>query len=108
MSSTNVHSKQNTVGSAIVAGSAFNVTEKDLEFPPKGQVFEAVSGYIEEQGNIVIAAGNGYVTENGELVKQDGSVAKMEPEAYRNMVKARKEREKYSPSKYRRTEEAER
>ena len=106
MSSTNVHSKQNTVGSAIVAGSAFNVTEKDLEFPPKGQVFEAVSGYIEEQGNIVIAAGNGYVTENGELVKQDGSTVKMSPEAYRNMIKARKEREKYSQSK--RTEEAER
>ncbi|MGN1270265.1 MAG: hypothetical protein ACI4UU_05325 [Clostridia bacterium] len=108
MSSTNVHSKQNTVGSAMVAGSAFNVTEKDLEFPPKGQVFEVVSGYIEEQGNIEIAAGNGFVTENGELVKQDGSAAKMDPEAYRNIVKARKEREKYSPSKNRKTEEAER
>lgn len=108
MSSTNVHSKQNTVGSAIVAGSAFNVTEKDLEFPPKGQVFKAVSAYIEEQGNIEIVAGNGFVTENGDLVKQDGSIARMGEKAYRNIVKGREERQQYSPKKNRRTEEAER
>ncbi len=108
MSSTNVHSKQNTAGLAIVAGSAFNVTDKDLEFPPKGQIFETVSAYIEEQGNIEIAAGNGFVTENGDLVRQDGSVAKMKKESYKNIINAKKERSKYSPSKSIETEQAER
>lgn len=104
MSSTNVRSKQNT----IVAGSAFNVTEKDLEFPPKGQVLEEVAGYIEEQGNIEISVGQGFVTENGELVKEDGSVLKMKAESYRNIAKGREERRKYSPSKSKETTEAER
>lgn len=108
MSSTTVHSKQNTVGSTKLAGSALKVTEKDLEFPPKGQVFETVSQYIEEQGEIEITAGDGFITENDDIEKQDGSTVKAYAGAYNDLIEARKNREKYSPSKEKRTEEAER
>lgn len=109
MSSTNVHSEQNTVSSAIVAGSAFKVTQREFEFPPKSQVFKAVSTYIEEQGNIEIAAEDGFVTENGDLIKKDGSISKLKSsQAYNNLKLAKKEREKLSPKQQKQTEQSER
>lgn len=90
MSSTNVHSNQDM---ASVAGSIFQATPKTLEVPPKGQVFEAISSYIESQGNLEIAVGNATLKENGEMIKQDGTTQMMGAKSFDTAKKYKTERE---------------
>ena len=70
----------------IIAGSAFDVTDKTLEIPPKAQVLKEIASYIEEQGNIEIPVGKGYVTDKNKLEKEDGTTVNMNnPNAYANL-----------------------
>lgn len=92
MSSTTVHSNnQKERITTSVAGSAFVATEKTLEVPPQGQVFEVISSYIEEQGNMEIPVGNCKLHENGVLETENGNITIGE-KAYKNALdsKARK------------------
>ena len=85
MSSTTVHSdNKNEKNTPCVAGSVFQPTEKTLEVPPKGQVYEVISSYIEEQGNIEIPA------EKDESVLE---VSILSPEAIRTIISYKKERD---------------
>ncbi len=95
MSSTTVHSKnQNENHTTSVAGSAFVATEKTLEIPPKGQVYEVISNYVEEQGNIEIPVGNAKLQENGILQMENGAnVAMANPKAYQAIVENKRRRE---------------
>lgn len=92
MSSTTVHSNnQKERITTSVAGSAFVATEKTLEIPPQGQVFEVISSYIEEQGNMEIPVGDCKLNENGILETENGNIT-MEAKAYKRALdnKARK------------------
>ncbi len=71
MSSTTVHSNTS------IAGSAFVATEKTVEIPPKGQVYEAITNYVEAKDNLEIPAGDAIIYKDGTMKKQDGSVAKL-------------------------------
>ena len=93
MSSTTVHSKQNNQKNATsVAGTVFKATEKTLEIPPKGQVFEVISNYVEEQGNLEIPVGNAVVNEKNQIVKQDGTTLMLHENAFVTIEKNRKTR----------------
>lgn len=94
MSSTNVHSKKSK-STGSIAGSAFKPTEKTLEIPPKTQVFEVIPSYVEEQGNIEIPAGDAYVNDRNEMVKADGTIAKMKnPKAFDEISKHKNQKDK--------------
>ena len=95
MSSTTVHSnKKDDKNKPCVAGSVFQPTEKTLEVPPKGQVYEVISSYIEEQGNIEIPTGNAVVNENGQMQKEDGTViVTLNPQAIKDLASYRKQRD---------------
>ena len=73
MNQTTVDSnKKNKKDMPTVAGSTIQVTENTLEVPPRGQVYEVITGYIEEQGNMEIPAGDAIVNENGQMQLEDG------------------------------------
>ena len=91
MSHTTVDSERTSV-----AGSIFKATEKTLEIPPKGQIFETITTYIEGQGDIEIPAGDAMVNEAGELKMQNGTTAIIGKEAYKNLQEAKKKREEMS------------
>lgn len=93
MSSTTVHSNQNNQkNTTSVAGTVFKATEKTLEIPPKGQVFEVISRYVEEQGNLEIPVGNAIVNEKNQMVKQDGTTLKLHTNAFATIAKDRQTR----------------
>ena len=93
MSSTTVHSKTNNQkNTTSVAGTVFKATEKTLEIPPKGQVFEVISNYVEEQGNLEIPVGNAIVTEKNQMVKQDGTTLMRHENAFETIAKNRRNR----------------
>ena len=93
MSSTTVHSKTNNQkNTTSVAGTVFKATEKTLEIPPKGQVFEVISNYVEEQGNLEIPVGNAIVTEKNQMVKQDGTTLMLHENAFETIEKNRRNR----------------
>lgn len=93
MSSTTVHSKQNNQkNTTSVAGTVFKATEKTLEIPPKGQVFEVISSYVEEQGNLEIPVGNAIINEKNQMVKQDGTILMLHENAFETIAKNRKTR----------------
>jgi uncharacterized protein YozE (UPF0346 family) len=93
MSSTTVHSKTNNQkNTTSVAGTVFKATEKTLEIPPKGQVFEVISNYVEEQGNLEIPVGNAIVTEKNQMVKQDGTTLMLHENAFETIAKNRRNR----------------
>ena len=90
MNSTTVPSNNEKQRNATsVAGSVFVATENTLEIPPKGQVFEVISSYIEEKGNIEIPAGNCKLNENGILETENGKISIGE-EAYKSAVNNKK------------------
>ena len=93
MSSTNVHSKNNLKTS--VAGIIFKATERTLEVPPRGQVFEIITSYVESQGNIEIATGEAKLYENGTLQLQDGNLLEMKnSNAYHDLTEKKLKAEK--------------
>ncbi len=90
MSSTTVHS--NNKDNVSVAGSVFVATEKTLEVPPKGQVYEVISSRIEE-GNMEIPVGNAKLQENGTLQMENGTtIVMVNPKAYQAILNAKKQR----------------
>lgn len=96
MSSTTVHSNnnQNKGILSIIAGSTFITTEKTLEVPPKSNVHEVISTYVEEQGNVEILVHNSNLKENGTLETPEGRVTLKNPEAYKNILANKAKREK--------------
>ena len=94
MSSTTVHSNQNNQkNTTSVAGTVFKATEKTLEIPPKGQVLEVISNYVEEQGNLETTVGNSIVNEKNQMVKQDGTIIMMHPGAFNAIMKHQQEKQ---------------
>ncbi len=98
MNQTTVDSnKKNKKDMPTVAGSTIQVTENTLEVPPRGQVYEVITGYIEEQGNMEIPAGDAIVNENGQMQLEDGTViATLNPQAVKDLVSYKKQREEKS------------
>ena len=95
MNQTTVDSnKENKKDMPTVAGSMIQVTENTLEVPPRGQVYEVITSYIDEQGNMEIPAGDAIVNENGQMQKADGTViAILNPKAVKDLISYKKQRD---------------
>ena len=95
MNRTTVDSnKENKKNMSTVAGSVMRVTKNTLEIPPKGQVYEVITSYIEEQGNMEIPAGYATVNENGQMQIEDGTIiAVLNPQAVKDLLSYKKQRQ---------------
>lgn len=95
MSSTNVHSNNQEVKYApSVAGTIFVATEKTLEVPPQGKVYEVIPSYIAEKGDMDISVVKSRLNEKGILEDENGKTYTMKnPKAYQNVKIAREKRQ---------------
>lgn len=94
MSRTTVDSNQEEIYTTSVAGSDMYVTENSLEVPKETKkVYEGITTYIEEQGNLEIPVGDAVVTKNDELKLEDGTVIMMHPGAFNVIMKHQQEKQ---------------
>ena len=70
------------------------VTENSLEVPKETKkVYEGITTYIEEQGNLEIPVGDAVVTKNDELKLEDGTILMMHAGAFNVIMRHQQEKQ---------------
>ena len=93
MSGTTVHSsKENKKEEPCVAGSITTFTERTVEVPENGQVYEEITSYIEEKGNMEIEAGDFEIGPDGVAKENGTTITVFSPEMMKTFAKYAEER----------------